>query len=907
VYNVRVDMSEGKRFAAEVLLLALSPFARGETWFDNVVVRDLQDVRPSVGVWSNRDTASWQADGSYQAVSSTDSAPLTFTPASQSAMPAQEATLESTVRFRAFSPAELQGVSVVGANAAVTVVRETDGSLAYCGVVDGRWVPLAGATPDLSSFTDVSMRIRHEGTQTLVTYRVRPEGGAWSELSFGSDAQGPVTDIPTTVDDRLKSASATVVGTGGLKSLSARRGAYGVAIDSDSNRYADLANVPVSVTVDKAYSWTLPLAIARYSQVQDTSVPRKLTIANAAELNAAGLAVSNDLGVTVMPDVSGGSGTVEDPWRICCEKDLLALRKGVAAGVFGVNGREHFRQDADIALSDGTFYGIGTEEHPFSGTYLGNGRCISNVTFQAIGCPDVNGLFRVVTNATISGLAVDVNRYVNGDGAAVVGKARAGTRIVGCESRGHLHFADGAPGDGAYAGICHLVEHPAVTIENCINRADVKTRNLIAGGIVGKALNGTATDTLVLRGCSNYGSISVSPGENAGAGAGGILAYEAANVLIDRCSNFGRVQAAAAAHAGAIVGNHSSGFSFTVTDGAMVTNGLAVGPISKSVVAGVDFVDLRRASRDGAAPFAVLGPGCDLVVTRPNAASFVFTAENARVGDSFTVDTAYGAHEGSVTTTVPAAEVRVSSVGTTRTRYALAFRDILVALQAGAGVATATSDGQTEVRAPAGTPFTVRLVPAAGLVVPLYTWRYGQGATVVTNAYAYAVPSTNATWTFTAAEANLSDSSAKAVTEALCDVMAGSSARSRVRALCGAQGESAHAVAAWFAKHSLGPKTIEASDFVTSSFKLDVSPLTGDETVETTDFALTADGPRLRVALDGRPLTAVGLAEMINRSADLKAWGPCAATVDGSGVVTVAVPAGQGKAFYRIVIPRDAP
>ena len=68
----------------------------------------------------------------------------------------------------------------------------------------------------------------------------------------------------------------------------------------------------------------------------------------------------------------GGSGTAEDPYRITGAAELIWLRDAVNAGAASTCAE--LRQDVEYV--DEVWTSIGTSEHPYTGTFNGNGHTI---------------------------------------------------------------------------------------------------------------------------------------------------------------------------------------------------------------------------------------------------------------------------------------------------------------------------------------------------------------------------------------------------------------------------------------------------------------------------------------------------------------------------------------------------
>ena len=155
---------------------------------------------------------------------------------------------------------------------------------------------------------------------------------------------------------------------------------------------------------------------------------------------------------------------------------------------------------ADIDLSGETWTPIGTNAHPFMGTFDGGGHHISNLNVNM--AKDYAGLFGRVQDATLRNLRVSGNvtstaDYVGGIAGdatrglvencifsgEVSGNSRVGgiagsssTKIAGCYTKGTITAADMT---GGIAGVARN----AVT--DCYSEADVTAENAQAGGIAG--------------------------------------------------------------------------------------------------------------------------------------------------------------------------------------------------------------------------------------------------------------------------------------------------------------------------------------------------------------------------------------------------------------------------------------
>ena len=225
-------------------------------------------------------------------------------------------------------------------------------------------------------------------------------------------------------------------------------------------------------------------------------------------------------------------GTAENPLIIDDENDLVLLRNAVNAGSGTFKGVDvsngaadlHFKLGRDLDLSSvcgkniGNWTPIGTIEHPFKGSFDGNGKTIDYLYIDEP-LPERNdtdvgfyGLFGAVKTELTS--TTEIKNLTIGENSRIVS-----------ERDGQV---------GSIVGSADL----NVIISNCKNKGYVSGRNA-AGGIVGSAGNAALPDGVRIKNCVNEGHVDAS------LKAGGIVgAVRGFRVLIDSCKNLGSVSAA---------------------------------------------------------------------------------------------------------------------------------------------------------------------------------------------------------------------------------------------------------------------------------------------------------------------------------------------------------------------------
>ena len=147
----------------------------------------------------------------------------------------------------------------------------------------------------------------------------------------------------------------------------------------------------------------------------------------------------------------GGSGTAKDPYQITCAAELIWLRDAVNAGEASTCAE--LRQDVEYV--DEVWTSIGTSEHPYTGTFNGNGHTI-RVWLDGWG----QALFGYVgADAKLTDLAVTKRQSKNYSisASAPLARSNAGT-ITRCRYSGGMTAKDSLGG---------LVYTNSGTIEAC--------------------------------------------------------------------------------------------------------------------------------------------------------------------------------------------------------------------------------------------------------------------------------------------------------------------------------------------------------------------------------------------------------------------------------------------------------
>ena len=246
--------------------------------------------------------------------------------------------------------------------------------------------------------------------------------------------------------------------------------------------------------------------------------------------------VANDNGVEKGEAPDGIEG---DTYKVYTAKGLKTVASEVNAGTLSVNKVQLQR---DILLS-GAWTPIGVADHPFSGTFDGQGHKIAGIAISNSTADYVGGLFGVISGTSeFKDATLDVSIEATGSGALVgglygkpdasctsvtvsgvtVGGSVTGTKyaagVVAQHRNGNLTFTDvtnNAAVSGQYAAGILGGSGDAVTslsFINCKNTANI-TATKWAGAICSNhnRFNSTSISTssfFTISGCTNSGTLS---------------------------------------------------------------------------------------------------------------------------------------------------------------------------------------------------------------------------------------------------------------------------------------------------------------------------------------------------------------------------------------------------------------
>lgn len=289
---------------------------------------------------------------------------------------------------------------------------------------------------------------------------------------------------------------------------------------------------------------------------------------------------------TENPGFAGGDGTIENPYQVSTPEQLNAVRNDLDA---------HYIQINDIDLSDyDNWEPIGNEEAPFQGTFDGKNHIIKNMKIDFANDLNCFGLFGVassIKNVQLVDCNIDLKEDIfnnkevyigsvtgkitkNLSGCSAIGKIEirnvysyfyvgglAGSTdysdiavdIDSCINQMNIEVFDDAACIGGIIGAVFDSGSPTVTINNCLNKADISNDIMIVedkpshiGGIAGQVYRTTISQ------CQNTGSIFYEPNASWG-NAGGILGDGTAS-NIHYCINYGDISSEEDVHTVSIAG-----------------------------------------------------------------------------------------------------------------------------------------------------------------------------------------------------------------------------------------------------------------------------------------------------------------------------------------------------------------
>ncbi|RHR46970.1 hypothetical protein DWX14_01395 [Clostridiaceae bacterium AF18-31LB] len=281
---------------------------------------------------------------------------------------------------------------------------------------------------------------------------------------------------------------------------------------------------------------------------------------------------------------SSGSGTKDDPYLIATAQDLVDFRDEVNASANKSTSPLCVKLTANINLGGQEWTPIGqykgySENVAYGGTFDGDGHTITGLSINATTA--YQGLFGYVKGGTIKNLTVDgtvsTSTSSSAYAAGIVGYGSPVT-MENCVNRADVT----ATANGSVAGVVACTGSTGSSINGCSNQGEICGNGGYIGGIVG---SGSSSGTTI-KNCLNSGSITSTKESGSypyciGGIAGNI---SGATSVIERSGNTGDISSTikrTGGIAGGVSGTVKSCFNTGKINGIYSTGGIA-GSIASS-------------------------------------------------------------------------------------------------------------------------------------------------------------------------------------------------------------------------------------------------------------------------------------------------------------------------------------
>ena len=277
-----------------------------------------------------------------------------------------------------------------------------------------------------------------------------------------------------------------------------------------------------------------------------------------------------------------GLGTIEEPYQISTKSQLMGLSELAAMGMHVEDGsypgdysESHFMLTKNIDLGGMDWIPIGFyrteadmvlgEASPFTGSFDGNGKTISNFRLYHPEWTDM-GLFGILDGAEIYDLTVEPGYVLTGkERVGILAGTADNSRIRNVQAAGSLNTV------GHVGGIVGVTAENTV-VENCtadhISMNAGTGKESFIGGIVGKATESLIADCMV-----NTGN-SLSARIQGGGYTGGIVGFQN-HTDIYNVHVMGTIGGAGSQSIGGITGKYASGkMKVARFEGTIASSGL---------------------------------------------------------------------------------------------------------------------------------------------------------------------------------------------------------------------------------------------------------------------------------------------------------------------------------------------
>ena len=174
------------------------------------------------------------------------------------------------------------------------------------------------------------------------------------------------------------------------------------------------------------------------------------------------------------------------PFEICSREDLQSIQNLIDQAKSAQTSNPSFVQCVDLDLQGLTMAPIGSIDHPFQGTYDGNGFSILNLTLH----PDSGtlGLFASLDHATIENLSIlgaDIGNSLDGVSCGILAGVSIDSTVEKVAAEGNVHCRNGNAG-----GLIGSVEHELSLFKEVSSAGTVTGDGASqVGGLFGNACN----------------------------------------------------------------------------------------------------------------------------------------------------------------------------------------------------------------------------------------------------------------------------------------------------------------------------------------------------------------------------------------------------------------------------------
>jgi len=347
--------------------------------------------------------------------------------------------------------------------------------------------------------------------------------------------------ITSQADPSADSPGFTVSVNAGLVTLSCSDGTATGATTRDGYEYGAWNHIAISIDGESGYASIYVNGAPNAGPLAFSGIPSDPTIRIGARMTNSGFfqgsfddlrvyagALAADEIAAIRADgyFSGGRGTAASPYLVATPMDLYNVRRFPAA---------HFRQTADIDLSANAMTSTWAPiVGPFTGTYDGGGRSVSNVALGAI-TKAGSGFFEqisiggVVKNLTMNTMSASSSAENLGALAGIITSATiSDITITGIDLTGTSYI-------GGLAGICTNGALTGVRVSGAIRATVPADPVQYIGGMAG-TMSGT------IEACTADVAIDCESGSYVGGFAGSLESGGPA-ITVTNCSSSGNISA----------------------------------------------------------------------------------------------------------------------------------------------------------------------------------------------------------------------------------------------------------------------------------------------------------------------------------------------------------------------------